>query len=135
MDGAAQSEAEDVEQEEADVQRGKVEREFRCYTVVQYLTEASRNAPVGDDFETEDIDLGADRDLAADVDDGVYDEDDEDGLESDEDEDKFGGIDMEEDTDGELRFRNNTESKERLSLMHCFCRAHAYFTAVFAAAD
>ncbi|KAK4050572.1 putative ATP-dependent RNA helicase DHR1 [Microbotryomycetes sp. JL221] len=58
---------------------------------------------LGDDAEAEDVDLGDnDKDLAADVDDGVYDEDDEEGLESDEDEDKFGDLDLEEDTDGKL---------------------------------
>ncbi|KAM0787963.1 hypothetical protein ACM66B_006167 [Microbotryomycetes sp. NB124-2] len=54
---------------------------------------------VGDDLEAEEVDLGDDKDLAADVDDGVYDEDDEEGLESDEDEEKFGGLDLEEDTE------------------------------------
>lgn len=57
---------------------------------------------MGDDLETEDMDLGArdDKDLAADVDDGLYDEDDVDGLESDEEDEKFGGMDLEDDTDG-----------------------------------
>ena len=59
---------------------------------------------MGDDFETEDMDLGAndDKDLAADVDDGLYDEDDVDGLESDEEDEKFGGMDLEDDTDGRV---------------------------------
>ncbi|GAA5902843.1 hypothetical protein JCM8208_006490 [Rhodotorula glutinis] len=83
--GAAAS-REDEEAEEAAVDaklRGKVE--------------------VGDDLEAEDVELGADKDLAADVDDGVY-EDDEEGLESDEDMDDeaFQGLDMEEDVDEPL---------------------------------
>ncbi|PRQ74930.1 hypothetical protein AAT19DRAFT_13952 [Rhodotorula toruloides] len=57
----------------------------------------------GDDLEAEEVDLGEGRDLAADVDDGVYDvdEDDDEALESDidGDDDTFKGIDMEEDTD------------------------------------
>ncbi|GAA6030126.1 hypothetical protein JCM8097_009274 [Rhodosporidiobolus ruineniae] len=54
----------------------------------------------GDDLEAEEIDLGDDKDLAADVDDGVYDEDDEEALESDdEDQELFKGIDMEADVD------------------------------------
>lgn len=58
---------------------------------------------VGDDLETEEVELGEDRDLAADVDDGVYYDDDEEALESDDDEDDtFKGIDMEEDVDGAL---------------------------------
>lgn len=56
---------------------------------------------MGDDLEAEEIELGDDKDLAADVDDGLYDDDDVDGLESDEEDEKFGGLDMEEDTDGE----------------------------------
>ncbi|GAA5996854.1 ATP-dependent RNA helicase ECM16 [Rhodotorula paludigena] len=55
---------------------------------------------VGDDLETEEVELGEDKDLAADVDDGVYHDDDEEALESDDDEDDtFKGIDMEEDVD------------------------------------
>ncbi|BGP29302.1 putative ATP-dependent RNA helicase DHR1 [Rhodotorula toruloides] len=58
---------------------------------------------MGDDLEAEEVDLGEGRDLAADVDDGVYDvdEEDEEALESDMDGDDetFKGIDMEEDTD------------------------------------
>lgn len=58
---------------------------------------------MGDDLEAEDIELGAhDQDLPADMDDGLYDEDDVDGLESDEDEEKFDGLDLEDDTDGAL---------------------------------
>ena len=81
--GAAAS-RDDEEAEEAEVDaklKGKVE--------------------VGDDLEAEDVELGADKDLAADVDDGVY-EDDEEGLESDEDMDDeaFQGLDIEEDVDG-----------------------------------
>ncbi|GAA5851056.1 hypothetical protein JCM8547_009166 [Rhodosporidiobolus lusitaniae] len=57
---------------------------------------------VSDDLETEEIDLGDDRDLAADVDDGVWDDDDE-ALESDdEDRELFKGIDMEADVDEPL---------------------------------
>ncbi|GAA5831310.1 hypothetical protein JCM11251_007830 [Rhodosporidiobolus azoricus] len=53
----------------------------------------------GDDLEAEEIDLGEDRDLAADVDDGVWDDDDE-ALESDdEDKELFRGINMEADVD------------------------------------
>ncbi|GAA5900422.1 hypothetical protein JCM5296_001422 [Sporobolomyces johnsonii] len=60
-------------------------------------------ADVGDDLEAEEVELGEDKDLAADVDDGIYDDDDEEGLESDDDEDDaFKGIDMEEDTDEPL---------------------------------
>ncbi|BGO88798.1 hypothetical protein NBRC10512_006938 [Rhodotorula toruloides] len=58
---------------------------------------------IGDDLEAEEVDLGEGRDLAADVDDGVYDVDEEDdeALESDidGDDETFKGIDMEEDTD------------------------------------
>ncbi|SCV72455.1 BQ2448_3992 [Microbotryum intermedium] len=54
---------------------------------------------MGDDVEVEELELGEDdMDLAADVDDGVYDEDPE-GLESDEEEEKIGGLDLEDDTD------------------------------------
>ena len=50
------------------------------------------------------MDLGDDnKDLAADVDDGIYDNDDEEALESDEDEDKIVGLDLEEDTEGKLQ--------------------------------
>ncbi|GAA5824872.1 hypothetical protein JCM3770_002186 [Rhodotorula araucariae] len=79
--GAMSREDEEAEEAEMDAKlRGKVE--------------------VGDDLEAEDVDLGEDKDLAADVDDGVYEEDDE-GLESDEDDedDTFKGLDMEEDVD------------------------------------
>ncbi|BGP37169.1 putative ATP-dependent RNA helicase DHR1 [Rhodotorula kratochvilovae] len=78
--GAMSREEEEAEEEAMDAKlRGKVE--------------------VGDDLEAEDVDLGEDKDLAADVDDGVYQDDDE-GLESDdEDEDETKGIDMEEDVD------------------------------------
>lgn len=57
---------------------------------------------MGDDIEVEDIELGDDKDLAADVDDGILDEDDDpDGLESSDDEDgKIEGLDLEEDTEG-----------------------------------
>ncbi|GAA5990956.1 hypothetical protein JCM11641_007445 [Rhodosporidiobolus odoratus] len=55
---------------------------------------------VADDLEAEEVDLGDDRDLAADVDDGVWDDDDEDALESDdEDKELFRGIDTEADVD------------------------------------
>ncbi|GAA6000763.1 hypothetical protein JCM10207_004646 [Rhodosporidiobolus poonsookiae] len=55
---------------------------------------------VADDLEAEEVDLGEDRDLAADVDDGVWDDDDEEALESDdEDAELFKGIDMEADVD------------------------------------
>jgi ATP-dependent RNA helicase DHX37/DHR1 len=57
---------------------------------------------IGDDLETEEVDLGEGRDLAEGVDDGAWDEDDEEALESDvdgEDDDTFKGIDMEADTD------------------------------------
>ncbi|BGP22097.1 DHX37 protein [Rhodotorula toruloides] len=58
---------------------------------------------MGDDLEAEEVDLGEGRDLAADVDDGVYDVDEEadEALESDidGDDETFKGIDMEEDTD------------------------------------
>ena len=57
---------------------------------------------IGDDLETEEVDLGESRDLAEGVDDGTWDEDDEEALESDvdgENDDTFKGIDMEEDTD------------------------------------
>ena len=56
---------------------------------------------MGDDLEVEDIELGDDKDLAADVDDGIPEEDEE-GLESDDDEDRIEGLDMEEDTDREF---------------------------------
>lgn len=58
---------------------------------------------MGDDVEVEDIELGDDKDLAADVDDGIP-EEDEDDLESDDDDEDgvFKGIDMEADTDGKL---------------------------------
>lgn len=59
---------------------------------------------MGDDLEAEEVELGDDKDLAADVDDGLYDQDDPEDLESDEEDEKFGGLDMEEDTDGELSF-------------------------------
>ncbi|GAA5917841.1 hypothetical protein JCM6882_000837 [Rhodosporidiobolus microsporus] len=53
-----------------------------------------------DDLEAEEIDLGEDKDLAADVDDGVWDDDDDEALESDdEDQELFKGIDMEADVD------------------------------------
>ncbi|BGP13274.1 putative ATP-dependent RNA helicase DHR1 [Rhodosporidiobolus nylandii] len=55
---------------------------------------------VADDLEAEEVDLGEDKDLAADVDDGVYDDDDEEALESDdEDAELFKGVDMEADVD------------------------------------
>lgn len=57
---------------------------------------------VGDDLEAEEVDLGEDRDLADGVDDGNWDADDDEALESDvdgEDDDTFKGIDMEADTD------------------------------------
>lgn len=59
-------------------------------------------AAVGDDIEVEDMELGDDKDLAADVDDGLPDEDDDpEGLESSDDEDgKIEGLDMEADTEG-----------------------------------
>jgi ATP-dependent RNA helicase DHX37/DHR1 len=58
---------------------------------------------VGDDVEIEEVELGDDKDLAADVDDGIPEEDDDpEGLESSDDEDgKIEGLDMEEDTEGE----------------------------------
>lgn len=59
---------------------------------------------VGDDLEIEEVELGDDKDLAADVDDGIPDEDDDpEALESSDDEDESKpGLDMEEDTEGEL---------------------------------
>lgn len=68
------------------------------------LAEALAEAAKGDDLEVEDVELGQDRDLAADVDDGLpLEEDDPEGLESSDDEDsKIAGLDLEEDTEGEL---------------------------------
>lgn len=70
---------------------------------------------VGDDVEVEDIDLGVDdKDLAADVDDGIPIED-EDDLESSDDEDnKIDGIDMEADSDGEFSFKSSKPRKFNL---------------------
>ncbi|KAI5474522.1 DHX37 protein [Pseudohyphozyma bogoriensis] len=64
----------------------------------------SDRVEVGDDFEAEELDLGDDKDLAADVDDGPrMDESDPEDLESSDDEDmKKLGVDMEEDTDEPL---------------------------------
>lgn len=68
---------------------------------------------MGDDVEIEEVELGDDeRDLAADVDDGIPEEDeyDPEGLDSDDEDDdtKIPGLDLEEDTDGQstpaLRF-------------------------------
>ncbi|GAA6009925.1 hypothetical protein JCM11491_000868 [Sporobolomyces phaffii] len=61
-------------------------------------------ADVGDDLEVEEVELGEDKDLAADVDDGVYNDDDEEALESDDDDedDALKGIDMEEDSEEPL---------------------------------
>ncbi|GAA6063790.1 hypothetical protein JCM10212_001360 [Sporobolomyces blumeae] len=60
-------------------------------------------ADYGDDLETEEIDLGEDKDLAADVDDGIYDDGDEEALESeDEDDDTLKGLDLEEDSEEPL---------------------------------
>jgi ATP-dependent RNA helicase DHX37/DHR1 len=57
---------------------------------------------VGDDIEVEDVELGDDKDLAADVDDGIPEEDDPEDLESsdDDDDETFKGLDKEADTDG-----------------------------------
>ncbi|KAM0749651.1 P-loop containing nucleoside triphosphate hydrolase protein [Meredithblackwellia eburnea MCA 4105] len=67
--------------------------------------EDDEEVEVGDDLEVEDIELGDDRkDLAADVDDGLPEEDDDpEGLESSDDEDsRIAGVDMEADTDEPL---------------------------------
>jgi ATP-dependent RNA helicase DHX37/DHR1 len=57
---------------------------------------------VGDDLEAEEVELGEDKDLAADVDDGVYNDDDEEALESDDEDedDALKGLDLEEDSEG-----------------------------------
>lgn len=72
------------------------ERKSKQLMQVERLTE-------GDDFEIEEVELGDDKDLAADVDDGILEEeeDDPEGLESSDDEDsKIEGLDMEADTEG-----------------------------------
>ena len=60
-----------------------------------------KGVEVGDDLETEEIELGDDKDLAADVDDGIPEEDDPEDLESSDDEgdDTLRGMDLEADTD------------------------------------
>ncbi|GAA5964446.1 hypothetical protein JCM3765_006281 [Sporobolomyces pararoseus] len=61
-------------------------------------------ADIGDDLEAEEVELGEDKDLAADVDDGVYNDDDEEALESDDEDedDALKGLDMEEDSEEPL---------------------------------
>ncbi|GAA5901715.1 ATP-dependent RNA helicase ECM16 [Sporobolomyces salmoneus] len=61
-------------------------------------------ADIGDDLEVEEVELGEDKDLAADVDDGVYNDDDEDALESDDEEEDHAlkGLDLEEDSEEPL---------------------------------
>ena len=63
----------------------------------------------------------------------MYDEDDEEGLESDEDEEKFGGLDMEEDTDGELS--RATWSNLDADGVILLSRANAHLTLILAASD
>ncbi|SGY69292.1 BQ5605_C004g02989 [Microbotryum silenes-dioicae] len=79
----------------------KSEREAREEREQDAIDIKGGRVEMGDDVEVEELELGEDNiDLAADVDDGIYDEDPE-GLESDEEEEKFGGMDFEDDTDGE----------------------------------
>ncbi|KAL8277707.1 hypothetical protein RQP46_009829 [Phenoliferia psychrophenolica] len=69
---------------------------------VEEAVEDEGTVEAGDDFEIEEVELGDDKDLAADVDDGNP-EDDPDDLESSDDEDiKIEGVDMEADTDEPL---------------------------------
>ncbi|GAA5824419.1 hypothetical protein JCM5353_005031 [Sporobolomyces roseus] len=61
-------------------------------------------ADFGDDLEAEEVELGEDKDLAADVDDGIYDDDDDEALESDDEDedDTLKGLDLEEDSEEPL---------------------------------
>ena len=74
---------------------------------------------MGDDIEVENMDLGDDKDLAADVDDGIPEEEyDPEGLDSSDDEDsKIEGLDMEADTDGAHLFAPLVESPADHSLL------------------
>ncbi|KAK4703639.1 ATP-dependent RNA helicase DHX37/DHR1, partial [Phenoliferia sp. Uapishka_3] len=64
--------------------------------------EEMMNVEMGDDIEVEDLDLGDDKDLAADVDDGLPMDDPEDLESSDDEDSKINGVDMEEDTEEPL---------------------------------